>query len=175
MWDKIYRIIRKTSVKQDDVLLRHTDGSTLSPQLSAELLASTFYPDDSENTEQQCHSRMREQTRETPPNLSEDDPPFTSAELELVLRAQNPKKAPGPDGLTADICVAAVRCEREVFLEIANRCLYLRYFPKQWKVAHVVILRKPGKTDYTHPKSYRPIGLLSVLGKIVEKLLVGRL
>lgn len=175
MWDKIYRVIRKTSVRQDDILLRNSDGHTLTPQLSSELLARTFYPDDAESTDQQCHTALREQTAETPTDLPDDDPPFTSAELESVLRNLNPKKAPGPDGLTADICAAAIRCNWELFMAIANKCLSLRYFPKQWKEAHVVILRKPGKEDYTHPKSYRPIGLLSVLGKIVEKLLVGRL
>ncbi|GBP21008.1 hypothetical protein EVAR_11039_1 [Eumeta japonica] len=32
---------------------------------------------------------------------------------------------------------------------------------------------KPGKEDYARPKSYRPIGLLPVLGKTVERMLVG--
>ncbi|GBP66244.1 Putative 115 kDa protein in type-1 retrotransposable element R1DM [Eumeta japonica] len=58
---------------------------------------------------------------------------------------------------------------------IANKCLSLRHFPKQGKVAHVVTIRKPGKEDYIHPKSCRSIGLLSDLGKTVEKLLVNRL
>ncbi|GBP60206.1 hypothetical protein EVAR_81351_1 [Eumeta japonica] len=34
---------------------------------------------------------------------------------------------------------------------------------------------KPGRNDYTRPKSYRPIGFLSVLGKIVGKMLMARL
>lgn len=176
MWDGIYRVIRKTARRQDDALLRNTAGETLSPEQSADLLAKTFYPDDSTNAEQPYHVELRRLAEErNPQGLSADDPPFTTAELEMVLQNQNPKKAPGPDGLTADICTAAINCDREVFLAIANKCLSLSHFPKQWKVAHVCILRKPGKDDYTSPKSYRPIGLLSVLGKIVEKLLVGRL
>lgn len=176
MWDGIYRVLRKTARRQDDALLRNTAGETLSPEQSADLLAKTFYPDDSTDAEQPYHTALRRLAEENnPQGLSADDPPFTTAELEMVLQNQNPKKAPGPDGLTADICTAAINCDREVFLAMANRCLSLSHFPKQWKVAHVCILRKPGKDDYTSPKSYRPIGLLSVLGKIVEKLLVGRL
>ena len=133
-------------------------------------------PDDTTDAEQPYHTVLRKLAEEkNPQGLSADDPPFTTAELEMVLQNQNPKKAPGPDGLTADICIAAINCDRELFLAMANKCLSLSHFPKQWKVAHVCILRKPGKDDYTNPKSYRPIGLLSVLGKIVEKLLVGRL
>ncbi|GBP00872.1 RNA-directed DNA polymerase from mobile element jockey [Eumeta japonica] len=44
-----------------------------------------------------------------------------------------------------------------------------------WKVAAIKVIPKPGKDDYARPKSYRPIGLLPVLGKTVERMLVGRL
>ena len=178
MWDKIYRVLRKTNSRHEDSLLRcPTTGDTLTPQASADLLAYTFYPDDSTATDHPCHRQTRKWALSfnIDENLPEDDPQFTPTELETVLKSLNPKKAPGPDGLTADICSAAIRNSMETFLAIANKCLSLHHFPNQWKIAHVVIIRKPGKEDYTHPKSYRPIGLLSVLGKIVEKLLVGRL
>ncbi|GBP16356.1 LINE-1 reverse transcriptase homolog [Eumeta japonica] len=41
-------------------------------------------------------------------------------------------------------------------------------------VQHTVI-PKPGKDDYSRPKSYRPIRLLSVMGKTVERMLVCRI
>lgn len=63
----------------------------------------------------------------------------------------------------------------DVFLAISNKCLELAHFPRPWKTAHVYILRNPGTEDYTIPKSYRPMGLLPVLGKVREKLLVHRL
>lgn len=179
MWDGIYRVIRRTAGRQEDTLLRSANGETLSPTESADLLADTFYPGDSVETDKNYHTKIRELVQEKRPEdireLSADDPPFTDAELDSVLKALNPKKAPGWDGLTADICTAAIQGERNVFMAIANKCLSLAHFPTQWKVAHVVILRKPGKADYTHPKSYRPIGLLPVLGKIVEKLMVNRI
>ncbi|GBP21011.1 hypothetical protein EVAR_11042_1 [Eumeta japonica] len=77
----------------------------------------------------------------------------TDRKLERVARPRTRKaflrelseKAPGPDGLTADICIAAIESEMEVFLAIANKCLELAYFPTHWKTAHVVIIPKPGK------------------------------
>ena len=175
MWDKIYRVIRNTSRRQEDLLLKNQKGLTLTPQKSAELLAETFYPDDNVLMDQPNHMRIRELANDGVFEGNIDDPPFAMEELETILNTQNPKKAPGPDGLTADICVAAIRCNREVFLALANKCLTLTHFPTQWKVAHVVILRKPGKEDYSIPKSLRPIGLLPVLGKLVEKLLITRI
>ncbi|GBP11769.1 Putative 115 kDa protein in type-1 retrotransposable element R1DM [Eumeta japonica] len=95
--------------------------------------------------------------------------------LKAVLRELNPKKTRGPDGLTANICIAAIENEMEVFLAVANKCLKLAYFPTHWKTVHVVIIPKPGIEDYTLSKFYRPIGLLPILGKIVEKLIIGRI
>ncbi|GBP87518.1 hypothetical protein EVAR_86555_1 [Eumeta japonica] len=73
-----------------------------------------------------------------------------------VYRVIRNKKAPGPDGLTADICIAAIESEMEVFLAIANKCL--AYFPTHWKTTcrHNT---ETWKEDYTLPKSYRPIVL----------------
>jgi ribonuclease HI len=179
MWDGVYRVLRKTAGRKEELLLRGPDGKTLDPKQSADLLANTFYPEDTVNTDTPHHTQLRKIVQETPlkrlGEMKEDDPPFTEAELESVLQEQNPKKAPGPDGFTSDICARAIRCSQGAFLAIANKCLAMPCFPKQWKIAHVVILNKPGKDDYTSPKSYRPIGLLSVLGKTLEKLFVRRL
>ena len=38
-----------------------------------------------------------------------------------------------------------------------------------------MILKKPGKTDYSAPKSYRVIALLNCLGKVSERILAQRL
>nr|XP_034833570.1 uncharacterized protein LOC117990212 [Maniola hyperantus] len=56
-----------------------------------------------------------------------------------------------------------------------HRCLEISFFPVLWKQATVIVLRKPGKSDYSQVKSYRPIGLLPVLGKVLEKMIVRRI
>lgn len=48
------------------------------------------------------------------------------------------------------------------------------YFPVTWKVADVIPIPKQGK-DLTFPDHYRPISLLSNLGKITEKAIMLRL
>lgn len=42
----------------------------------------------------------------------------------------------------------------------------LKYFPQEWKDSTIVVLRKPGKADYTNPSAYRPIALLDTIGKV---------
>ncbi|XP_047028061.1 uncharacterized protein LOC124636164 [Helicoverpa zea] len=153
------------------------DGLPLSPENSARLLAETFYPVDSEEGETEDHRRTREDADRSNVWSHDEhhDPPFTLLELKTAVDSFNPKKAPGADGLTADICAQAIFRDPGIFLALANKCLEQGHFPGAWKEATVVILRKPGKDTYTAPKSYRPIGLLPVLGKILEKLMVARL
>ncbi|CAK1582994.1 unnamed protein product [Parnassius mnemosyne] len=174
--DGIYRIIRRTYKRQPDVTIIK-DGDALTPEGSVELLANTFFPDDKavdDNIDRQIIRTLVADETQTFPD-DEDDPEFTISELRNTVNSFNPKKAPGPDGFTADICSRAIAANEEVFLEILNKCLELSYFPTPWKEAAVVVLRKPGKTDYAQAKSYRPIGLLSTLGKIMEKMMVKRI
>jgi len=42
--------------------------------------------------------------------------------------------------------------------------------PAVWKRASRVVIRKPGKDDYTQLKAYRSILLLSSIGKVVENI-----
>ena len=53
--------------------------------------------------------------------------------------------------------------------------LNLGHYPQRWKTAKIVVLRKPGKADYTVPSSYRPISLLNTLGKLLEAVVARRL
>ncbi|XP_050558906.1 uncharacterized protein LOC126912164 [Spodoptera frugiperda] len=144
---------------------------------SVELLAETFYPEDREDDDDSDHCRTRQLAKlvNACGDGEQHDPPFTLSELQRSISSFNPKKAPGADGFTADICSRAINCNPGYFLSLINRCLAYHHFPKTWKEATVVVLRKPGKDKYTVPKSYRPIGLLPVLGKVFEKMLVARL
>jgi ribonuclease HI len=47
--------------------------------------------------------------------------------------------------------------------------------PKQWRNAKIIPLKKPGKATYTKAKSWRPISLLSTLGKILEAVIAERI
>ncbi|GBP10274.1 Putative 115 kDa protein in type-1 retrotransposable element R1DM [Eumeta japonica] len=135
IWDGVYRIIRGTRKNREDILLIDASGQSCSPYDSAVLLANTFFLDDRVDSKNPFHTELRRRTdgSDRPPLtsdiLSEMDPPFTGDELKIVLRAFNPKKAPGIDGFTSDICQAAILRNPGLFLAVANKCLRLGYFP----------------------------------------------
>lgn len=52
------------------------------------------------------------------------------------------KKAPGPDGLNAEIIKAAVQSKPQNFLNMFKQLLKKEAFPRQWKFGKLVLLEK---------------------------------
>ena len=59
--------------------------------------------------------------------------------------------------------------------KLVNAYFRLSYFPKQFRHARTIVLRKPGKPNYSDPGAWRPIALLNTTGKIVETVLARRI
>ena len=51
----------------------------------------------------------------------------------------------------------------------------LRHLPNYFKCSSTVIIPKPNKLVYDHPKSFHPIMLLNTLEKLIEKVVTERL
>lgn len=173
MWDGIYRVLRTTERPRPDELLRGPAGTSLTARDSAQLLADVLFPDDDPSTDTPEQASIR--SRSALPSLGPPDPPFGWSELRSAASSFAPRKAPGSDHLTPDVCTRAVLSDDGRFLALANACLRVSSFPEPWKEASIKVIPKPNKSDRQDPRSYRPIGLLSVLGKTLEKMLVGRL
>ena len=59
--------------------------------------------------------------------------------------------------------------------KLLNKCLLLGYFPEVWKRARVIAIPKTDKSKHHTVQGYRGVSLLSIPGKYLEKLVVGRL
>lgn len=53
-----------------------------------------------------------------------------------------------------------------------NGCLREDYFPKKWKKVKIIPITKPGKENSTEVSKFRPISLIIVGGKVLEKMLI---
>lgn len=171
VWTLTNKLLKETSKRQPPATLRIGDKYTANAYETASALLNHFYPDDSVDTEPR-HHLLRSCLEEFP--NTEDDPLFASEEVLEYLRHMDPNKAPGTDNLTADICLQVALNYPELVTAIMNRCLKLGYFPRQWKEAYIKVVPKPGKDDYSALSSFRPIGLLPIFGKLLEKLFIKR-
>jgi len=105
----------------------------------------------------------------------DDDPPapVTEAEVRGALARLRPKKAPGLDDLGTPALQNLPPWVVEQLTAIYNHSFRLRHFPAPWKIAKVILIPKPGK-DPLFPENHRPISLLPVLGKVLERLILSR-
>ncbi|GBP24400.1 Probable RNA-directed DNA polymerase from transposon BS [Eumeta japonica] len=100
--------------------------------------------------------------------------PKKLSEVQTLVKSLNTRGAPGLDGISNK----AIKCFSipllSLLVAIFNACIKNCYFPPAWKEAEVIGIHKPGKPRDL-PASYRPISLLSGLGKLFEKILKTRL
>ena len=99
---------------------------------------------------------------------------FSSEEFTRALQLLKPGKAPGPDRICPELIIhagAALKSWLKLFL---SSCLRRVKLPKIWRRASVVAIPKP-KKPLEDPKSYRPISLLCVPFKILERLIYARI
>ena len=57
------------------------------------------------------------------------------------------------------------------FINIANMCINLGYWLSHFKISSSIIIPNPNKTLYDFPKMFRPIVLLNMLRKLIEKVI----
>lgn len=86
----------------------------------------------------------------------------------------SPWKAPGRDGLPMGVWQKTWDVVGDRILGIFQASIQLGYVPAEWKVAKIITLPKAGK-DPSLPNSYRPISLLTTLGKVLEATIAERL
>jgi endonuclease/exonuclease/phosphatase (EEP) superfamily protein YafD len=88
-------------------------------------------------------------------------------EVRSAFRTTSTSSAPGPSGIGYLLLRWAFDTDPELFTHIFTHALRLGKHP--WNDALVVVIPKPGKSDYTVAKAYRPISLLECCGKLLEK------
>ena len=93
---------------------------------------------------------------------------FADGAVERLLLELSPHKACGPDGLSARIMR---ECARELAVPIEILChmsIEQGVFPDAWKHANVVPVHKKG--NKCSPDNYRPVSLLPLCSKVLERL-----
>ena len=99
---------------------------------------------------------------------NESIPPIQLPNLKELLLETKAKSSPGEDGVSYALLKKCSDNTKQVICNLLNLCLAKNEFPTLWKKAKVRMLPKPGR-DKRRAANYRPISLLSCLGKILER------
>lgn len=173
-WSLPYKIITK-KIKPIEVseTIKVNNVQALSWNQANLALLNSLIPDDNTINETAWHINIRE-TTQTPPN-TEDTPPFGPLEIRDAIASLKNRKAPGLDLIEAEVIKYSWPTLCTKISELLNNCLQYGIFPRKWKQGNIRVLLKSDDKDKTDPKSFRPICLLPILGKALEKLISGRL
>lgn len=91
-------------------------------------------------------------------------------QIKRIIKQIRPYKAPGYDGIQPKHLKKLTQKILAQLYYLYKECIDKNYFPKIWKKAIIIPIRKPGK-EARDPLSYRPISLLPVMGKVLEKII----
>ena len=95
--------------------------------------------------------------------------PFTSTELEAVIKNFPKNKSPGPDGFTGKF-----RGELMPILKLFQKIAEEGTLPNSFYKATITLIPKPDK-DNTKKENFRPISLMNIDAKILNKILRNRI
>ena len=146
-------------------LLKTGDGEAREDEDKATLFLNTFFP----------QPASHETPNEGHPPLQIPWNPITENEIQRSLERAKGASAPGGDGLPMLVWKKIWPSTSTAITKIFRAATALGHHPKAWRRAVIVVLRKPGKPDYTVPNAYRPISLLNTLGKLLESVMARRL
>ena len=101
-------------------------------------------------------------------------PTITSGEAyQAIFQAKS--STPGQDEISNAVLKKAWPALGPHISALYKHCAATGWHPTPFQQALLVALPKPGKKDYSSPRSYRLIALLSTLGKGLERLIARRL
>ena len=118
-------------------------------------------------------------TEDIPVNCSNPEatlpfPNITTGEAhQAIFRAKS--STPGQDEISNAVLKKAWPVLGLHISALYKHCATTGWHPTPFRQAILVALPKPGKKDYSSPRSYRLIALLSTLGKGLERLMARRL
>ncbi|XP_065195813.1 MAM and LDL-receptor class A domain-containing protein 1-like [Sycon ciliatum] len=104
---------------------------------------------------------------------SNEEDPFTIEEVRSAIIKQKSGGAVGPDGISADALKSAKNLFAPWLTNFFNAVQATEYCPDDMRCGLIVPIYKAGK-PLGHPKSLRPVMLLSVVRKILTSILTRR-
>ena len=93
----------------------------------------------------------------------------TIEELLKAVKSVSNKSSMGDDDIPQDLFKLIVKNGAPAFLHIVNTSIREGKFPERWKISKLSPLHKGG--DKSSPKQYRPVALLPVGARLLERLI----
>ena len=174
------RLIKKQGEKNQINKIRNVNGEITTDNTEIQRIIRDYY--------QQLYANKMDNLEEMDqflekynfPKLNQEEienlnRPITSTEIKTVIRNRPTNRSPGPDGFTAEFYQ---KCREEltpILLKLFQKIAEEGKLPNSLHEAAISLIPKPDK-DATHKKeNYRPISLMNIDAKILNRILANRI
>ena len=170
-WKTISTIFPGKKGKTSKIWLKNHRNDTQIEQIDTANYINTFFTNIGKDLAQQYNNEWRYYG-----DISQNsiDRPITNAEeVHKLCKEINPMKSSGMDELSSKLCKDAFLVLSEQLAHLFNCSLNSGCFPDKWKIAKIIPLFKGG--DRENVNNYRPVSLLPLPGKLLEKIVHKRI
>ncbi len=157
-------------------LIRDDDTFTHSKRETVELLLDVHFPGSVQHSEPELDHYFNE-ILDDAQGLQQVEPLrwIDEDKVRRAISSFSDFKACGPDDIKPVILKHLPRHEIKRLVAIFTASVRLGYVPRRWTQSRTVFIPKPGRDDYSIPKSFRPISLTSFCFKTMERLVLWHL
>jgi ribonuclease HI len=152
----------------------YVDGKLLTePEDVARAFLQAFFKKEAPST--QAHARSKELADKILSASTGPVPSVTRYELATALSMLKKGSAPGVDLLPSDIVQVSADVFQDALCNLFTAVFEKACFPNSWKVARITIIPKQNKPSYCSPDSFRPVSILPIFSKLLERVILNRL
>ena len=176
-WDNIKKVFPNKNGNSSITYAPKINGSENTPKAKADSFCN-FFANAAENLKRDSYPLMNFKWKPRDKIFCRTRTTFkfkhvNNAYISKELSALKVKKAAGIDDLPAKLLKDSAKVISGPLCKLINRSLETGVVPSEWKIAKINPLHKKG--DVTLANNYRPISVLPILSKVLEKVVHNQL